>query len=338
MPDARFFESASGRSLAELAELTGAALERGSPDTLIEIAAPLVHADKRGVAFLSDAKYRDDLAQTGAGAVFLAERSRDAAPDGCALLVTPTPQAAWSAAARALHTPRPLPETARGVDISIEDEVIIGPGVVIGDGVSIGRGTRIGANTVIGPGVQIGRNGDIGPNVTLGFALIGDRVRIGPSTVIGEAGFGVAGGTRGLVDIPQLGRVILQDDVSVGANSCVDRGAWDDTVIGEGSKIDNLVQVGHNCRLGRHVILAGHTGLSGSVTIGDGAQLGGRAGVTDHLTVGRGARIGAASMVISDVPDGETWGGQPARPMRRFLRETVWLAKQASKRQGGADE
>ncbi|MBN8553370.1 MAG: UDP-3-O-(3-hydroxymyristoyl)glucosamine N-acyltransferase [Caulobacterales bacterium] len=339
MPDARFFESAPGLSLAEIAELTSAVLANGDPDLRIENAAPLIHADGRSVAFLADPKYRFDLAASRAGAVFLVERHADLAPAGCARLITRTPQAAWADIARRLHAVRTAGDgTAGSADATLEDGVVTGPGVVLARGVSIGAGTRIGANTVIGPGVQIGRNCDIGPNVSLGCCLIGDRVRIGASTVIGEAGFGVAGGTAGLVDVPQLGRVILQDDVSVGANSCIDRGAWDDTVIGEGSKIDNLVQVGHNCRLGRHVILAGHTGLSGSVVIGDGAQLGGRAGVTDHVNIGKGARIGAASMVINDVPDGETWGGQPARPMRRFLRETVWLAKQASRRHGGPDE
>lgn len=338
MPDARFFDAAQPLSLATLCERTGAVLARGEPGKLIEIAAPLVHADGRGVAFLADPKYRADMAASHAGAVFLAEKHATLAPDGCAILVTPTPQAAWAMTARALHPGKPSPLKDLSAEARLEDDVHLGPGVVLGQGVAIGRGTRIGPNTVIGPGVQIGRDCEIGANASVGFALIGDRVRIAASTVIGDAGFGVAAGAQGLVDVPQLGRVILQDDVSVGANSCIDRGAWDDTVIGEGSKIDNLVQVGHNCRLGRFVVLAGHVGLSGSVTIGDGAQLGGRAGITDHLTIGRGARIGAAAMVISDVPEGETWGGAPARPMRRFLRETVWLAKQADGRKGKTDE
>lgn len=338
MPDARFFESAPSLSLADIVEVTGAVLMDGNPGLKIETAAPLIHADERSVAFLADPKYRSALAATRAGAVLLTERHADLAPAECVRLVTPAPQAAWADIARRLHAVRQADHRGEARPAQLEDGVATGPGVVLGQGVSIGAGSRIGANTVIGPGVQIGRDCEIGPNVSLGFCLIGDRVRIGASTVIGEAGFGVAGGASGLVDVPQLGRVILQDDVSVGANSCIDRGAWDDTVIGEGSKIDNLVQVGHNCRLGRHVILAGHTGLSGSVTIGDGAQLGGRAGVTDHVSVGKGARIAAASMVINDVPDGEVWGGQPARPIRRFLRETVWLAKQASRRQGGPDE
>lgn len=338
MPDARFFTAAPALSLAELCDLTGAVLTRGDPDALIETTAPLGHADSRGVAFLADAKYRPVLGASRAGAVFLTEKHADLAPPDCAVLITPSPQAAWALIARRLHAPRPLPAADQRDTASLEDGVVLGAGVVVGEGVAIGRGTRIGANTIIGPGVQIGRDCDIGSNVTLGFCLIGDRVRIAASTVIGEAGFGVAAGLKGLIDVPQLGRVILQDDVSVGANTCIDRGAFDDTVIGEGSKIDNLVQVGHNCRLGRFVVLAGHVGLSGSVTIGDGAQLGGRAGVTDHLTVGKGARVGAASMVISDIPDGETWGGAPARPMRRFLRETLWLAKQAGVRKGSVDE
>jgi UDP-3-O-[3-hydroxymyristoyl] glucosamine N-acyltransferase len=221
---------------------------------------------------------------------------------------------------------------------AIEPGVTIAPGVVIGAGAAIGRGTRIAANAVIGPGVQIGRDCEIGPGASLSFCLLGDRVRISSSAVIGEAGFGVAGSSRGLVEIPQFGRVILQDDVSVGANTCIDRGAYDDTVIGEGTKIDNLVQIGHNTRIGRHCVLAGHVGISGSVTIGDGSQLGGKAGVTDHVRIGAGCKLAAASWAMNDIPDGEVWGGQPARPHRRFLRETMWLAKEAGKRRGTADE
>jgi UDP-3-O-[3-hydroxymyristoyl] glucosamine N-acyltransferase len=150
--------------------------------------------------------------------------------------------------------------------------------------------------------------------------------------VIGEAGFGVAGGSGSAIDVPQLGRVILQDDVSVGAGTCIDRGAWDDTVVGEASKIDNLVQIAHNVRLGRGCLLAGQVGLSGSVVVGDGAQFGGRAGVADHLTIGAGARVLAAAGVMNDIPAGETWVGAPARPVRRFMRETAWLARQAQRR------
>jgi UDP-3-O-[3-hydroxymyristoyl] glucosamine N-acyltransferase len=213
--------------------------------------------------------------------------------------------------------------------------VVLGAGVVIAAGAMIGRGTRIGANTVIGPGVTIGRGCDIGANATIGFAMIGDRVKIFAGAVLGEAGFGATGGAQGLIDIPQLGRVIVQDGVSIGANTTVDRGAYEDTVIGENTKIDNLVQIAHNVRVGRNCVMAAHTGISGSVNIGDGAQFGGRAGVADHVTIGSGARVGAAAGVMKDIPAGETWGGMPARPIRHWLKETAWLARMASRRGGG---
>ena len=183
---------------------------------------------------------------------------------------------------------------------------------------------------VIGPGVQIGRDCRIGPHASIGFALIGDRVRILAGARIGEPGFGAAWSKDGPVDIPQLGRVILQDGVTVGANTCIDRGAYADTVIGENSKIDNLVQIGHNCIIGRNALMAAHTGISGSVTVGDNVMFGGRAGVGDHITIGEGARIAAGGGVLADVPAGETWSGYPAKPIRQSLREAVWLAKQAA--------
>ncbi len=196
--------------------------------------------------------------------------------------------------------------------------------------VIISRTPQASANTVIGPGVQIGRDCVIGSNVTVGFALIGDRVKLYAGARIGEAGFGATGTAAGAMDIPQLGRVILQDGVTVGANSCIDRGAYDDTVIGENTKIDNLVMVGHNCVIGRNNLMAANTGISGSVTSGDNVIFGGKAGIGDHITIGEGARVAAGAGVLANIPAGETWSGYPARPIRQFLRETIWLAKQAS--------
>jgi UDP-3-O-[3-hydroxymyristoyl] glucosamine N-acyltransferase len=202
---------------------------------------------------------------------------------------------------------------------------------VIGPGARIGADTVVGANAVIGPGVAIGRRCRIGAGAVVGFALVGDNVSIHAGAVIGEPGFGVAPAGNGVVDVPQLGRVILQDGVTVGACSCIDRGAWDDTVVGENTKIDNLVQIAHNVRIGQNCVLAAHTGISGSVIIGDGAMFGGRAGVTDHRQVGAGARIAAAAAVMRDVPAGETWAGEPARPLRSWLRESAWLSRAANR-------
>ena len=198
---------------------------------------------------------------------------------------------------------------------------------MIGPDVRIGRGTRIDPNAVIGPGVSIGRDCIIGPNSSVTFALIGDRVQIYSARGIGEAGFGATGGEAGLVDVPQLGRVIIQDGVTLGANSCVDRGAWEDTVVGENSKLDNMTHIGHNAVLGRNCVMAAYSGLSGTVKVGDGVAMGGRVGIADHVNIGAGAQIGAGAGVFRDIPAGETWGGYPALPMKAWLRQTAWLSR-----------
>jgi len=336
MPDSRFFDTLEPIMTEGLAECIGGTLLRGA-GVMIHAVAPLATADERAVAFLSDRKFALALSETRAGCVIVSAGAVEAAPAGAAVIVSPEPQAAWARASALLHRPITLDEAVDPAVAAEDDSVVIEPGVVIGKGARIGRGARIGANTVIGPGVQIGRDCQIGANVTIGFALIGDRVRILAGARIGEPGFGAAASSRGPVDIPQLGRVILQDGVSVGANSCIDRGAYDDTVIGENSKIDNLVMIGHNCVIGRNALMAAQTGISGSVTVGDNVMFGGKAGVGDHLTIGKGASIAAGAGLLSDVPPGEVWSGYPARPLRQFLRETVWLSKQARRKKGDGE-
>ncbi|MDQ1153332.1 UDP-3-O-(3-hydroxymyristoyl)glucosamine N-acyltransferase [Brevundimonas sp. SORGH_AS_0993] len=329
MPDARFFETLPPLTVAALAAQIGGEVERGG-DRLIASVAPLSSADGGAIAFLGDRKFAAALAATQAGCVIVPPEAVQAAPAQAAVIVSRTPQAAWAMASLRLHRPLKLDRGIARSEAVEDDTVVIEPGVVLGEGVRIGRGTRICANAVIGPGVQIGRECVIGPNVSVAFGLIGDRVKLYAGARIGEAGFGATGTAAGAMDIPQLGRVILQDGVTVGANSCIDRGAYDDTIIGENTKIDNLVMVGHNCVIGRNNLMAANTGISGSVTSGDNVIFGGKAGIGDHIAIGEGARIAAGAGVLADIPAGETWSGYPARPIRQFLRETVWLAKQAS--------
>jgi UDP-3-O-[3-hydroxymyristoyl] glucosamine N-acyltransferase len=329
-PDPRFFDTLSPLSVGDLAALTGGEVVRSSEVRFARV-APLAVADATSVAFLGDRKFLSALQGTRAGCVIVPAEAVEAAPAEAAVIVSRTPQAAWAAAAVALHRAVRL-GAADGAEACEDDSVVIEPGVVLGQGVRIGQGSRIGANTVLGPGVQIGRNCDIGPNVTIRFALIGDRVKIYAGARLGEAGFGAAGGVSGPVDVPQLGRVIVQDGVTIGANTCIDRGAFDDTVIGENTKIDNLVMIGHNCVIGRNCLIAGHAGISGSVTVGDGVMFGGKAGVGDHIRIGDGARVAAGAGVLADIPGGETWSGYPAKPIRQFLRETIWVSKQAGRK------
>ncbi|HEX8472135.1 MAG TPA: UDP-3-O-(3-hydroxymyristoyl)glucosamine N-acyltransferase [Brevundimonas sp.] len=336
MPDARFFETLPSLTVTTLAEQIGGVVVRGGETDIVSV-APLSSADGGAVSFLADRKFTAALAETRAGCVIVPAWAVEAVPQGAAIITSGEAQAAWARASLLLHRVRTLDEVAAREQACEDDSVVLEAGVVLGQGARIGLGTRVGANTVIGPGVQIGRYGVIGSNVTLGFTLIGDRVKIYAGARIGEAGFGAAGSKAGAVDIPQLGRVIVQDGVTIGANTCIDRGAYEDTVIGENSKIDNLCMIGHNSVLGRNVLMAAHSGLSGSVTVGDNVMFGGQAGVGDHITIGDGAAVAAGGGVLTNVPAGQVWSGYPAKPLRQFLRETIWVSKQVAHKKGAKD-
>jgi UDP-3-O-[3-hydroxymyristoyl] glucosamine N-acyltransferase len=243
------------------------------------------------------------------------------------LLATARPSAALAAVARELFAGALRPVSVfgrRGVDAGafvhpearLEDDVAVDPGAVIGPGAQIGSGTTIAANAVIGADVCIGRDCFVGAGASIQHALIGDRVVIHPGVRIGQDGFGYAAGGKGLLKVPQVGRVIIQDDVEIGANSTIDRGGARDTIIGEATKIDNLVQIGHNVTIGRHCVIVAQVGIAGSVVIGDHAQLGGQAGISDHVTIGEGARVAAQTGAIYDIPAGEAYALTPGRPFR----------------------
>jgi UDP-3-O-[3-hydroxymyristoyl] glucosamine N-acyltransferase len=340
MPDPRFFDSLGPVSLGELADLSGATLLRGDRATLVGVAAPLGQAGPDAVSFLSDRRYAADAHATRAAACFLPAGGADAVPASCAVLTTRSPQGAWAVAAGRLHQPRQSSATDRLVHptAELEEGVQLSRGVVIEAGARVGRGTSIGAGAVIGVGVAIGRDCRIGARAVVEFALIGDRVTLLAGAVIGQAGFGAALGPTGLIDVPQLGRVILQDGVTIGAVACVDRGAWGDTVVGENTKIDNMVQVGHNVQIGRNCALAAQVGISGSVVIGDGVQIGGQVGIADHAVIGDGASIAAQAGITKGVPAGQVWAGYPARPSRQWAREAAWVTLRAARKPRGDKE
>jgi UDP-3-O-[3-hydroxymyristoyl] glucosamine N-acyltransferase len=218
----------------------------------------------------------------------------------------------------------------------LENGVTIDPAAVIGPRAEIGAGTLIAVGAVIGPEVRIGRDCAIGANVTIVHALIGDRVIIHTGARIGQDGFGYLPGPRGHGKVPQVARVIIQDAVEIGANTTIDRGFIRDTVIGEGTKIDNLVQIAHNCEIGRHCVMAAFTGISGSVTVGDYVMMGGRVGIADNVIIGSGAMLAAGSAVLGNVPANTKWGGYPAIPAREWLKGVAVLRRLT--RRGGGDK
>jgi len=330
--DPRFYEVPQPLSASDIASLLGVTVTRGDPARAVSSLSAAARATVADLVFVEDAK--DAGAATSAGICLATEDAAAAIPEGPAIIVTRHPRASFAKAAVQLARLRQLEAGQPHIHPSarIAPTAVLEPGVAIGPGAAIGAHVRIGANAVIGPGVQVGVRTVIGANTSLRCALVGDGVTLYPGVVIGEAGFGLAAGPGGANLTPHFGRVIIQNGVSIGASSCIDRGLLEDTVIGEGTHIDNLCHIGHNCRIGAHVVMAAFAGVSGSSEVGDGVQFGGRVGLKDHVRVGAGARIAAGAAVLSDVPAGETWAGYPSKPIRTWMRELAWLARSAQKR------
>lgn len=338
MTEPVFFPSVRTWSLEELAAASNSELQLNGAELgrVISSVAQARDAGFSHLAFVDGKKNKALLGDLRAGLVLVTADMASDVPSGVAILVNPRPYPAFARLARMMHSSAVhlAPMTGEnGIStrayvhssVKLEAGVIIEAGAVISAGAAIGEGTVIGPNAVIGPGCQIGRHCRIGANVTIQAALIGNHVILHPGCQIGQDGFGFVPGAAGLEKMPQIGRVIIQDDVEIGANSAVDRGALGDTIIGGGTKIDNLVQIGHNVRIGQSCAIAAHTGISGSATIGNYVMLGGRVGIADHVSLGDGVQVAATSGVMHDIPAGEKWAGTPAMPVKAFFRQTAAL-------------
>jgi UDP-3-O-[3-hydroxymyristoyl] glucosamine N-acyltransferase len=348
MAQPTFFEQPPSSTLADIAALTKALLvdpSRGGQQ--VRGLASLDQAGPMHLTFFDNLKYADQLASTQAGACLTSERFEASVPPRVAILRAVEPFREFVRVARELYSGALRPQSWFGnagiapsaiIDPSahLEDGVVVDPLAVIGPGVEIGAGTVIGAGAVIAANVRIGRDCHVGARTSIQCALIGNDVLIHPGCNIGQDGYRfVFSGPEGHLKVPQTGRVLIQNDVEIGAGTTIDRGSLRDTVIGEGTKIDNQVQIGHNVTIGRHCLLAAQTGLAGSLTIGDNVALGAKVGIDDHLRIGDGAVVTAMGAVRDDIPAGGRWDGNFAKPATQRFREIVAVERLV--RDGAAD-
>lgn len=334
MPDQRFHHRAGPFTIADILAITGAVLADGVTvgDRYYVDVASLDKATADTVSFLDNRKYAAQFRETKAGACLVSPDFADQTPAGTVALICAKPYRAYAKLAQAFY-PQPAsdgiihPTALIDGTAKLGRHVSVGPYAVIGANVKIGDNTQIGAHVVIGDAVEIGSDSYIANQVSISHALIGKLAKIHPGVRIGQDGFGFDMSAEGHLRVPQLGRVIIEDDVEIGANSTIDRGAGPDTVVGQGSRIDNLVQVAHNVKLGAGVVLVSQSGVAGSTEMGAFSVLAAQAGLAGHLKIGAGAQIGAKAGVMRDVPAGEQVLGAPAVPIKQFFRQVSAIKK-----------
>ncbi|MCK5374628.1 MAG: UDP-3-O-(3-hydroxymyristoyl)glucosamine N-acyltransferase [Alphaproteobacteria bacterium] len=338
MADTRFFTKSKSFTVGALAEMLGYTVSDGTDTSLvIEDVAPLKNAQPNHLSFLDNIKYKEDFINTKAGVCLVSQKMAILAPENLICLVTPTPYKAYALAAQAFY-PEVKPENNISSFASIDNSAKIGDGASIAPHVHIEANVKIGKNiwieagAVIQDGVTIGDNCRIGAQTSVSHALIGDYVRLYPGVRVGQDGFGFAIDPNGHVKVPQLGRVIIEDHVEIGANTTIDRGSGPDTIIGQGTWIDNLVQIGHNVVIGKGCVIVSQVGISGSCVIGDFVAIGGQAGIAGHLHIGAGAKIGAQSGVINDLEGEQEYIGSPAFPKTQYFRQIAALNRLIKKR------
>jgi UDP-3-O-[3-hydroxymyristoyl] glucosamine N-acyltransferase len=329
MADPRFFRRFGPFRLEDIAgEVDAELLDPSTKDLMISDIASLETAGPGELSFFNHSQYLNAFHATRASAVVTTRDLARNGPRGVSLMSVAEPQLAF-ALIGLLYYPSGRPEPMISADARIDPSAVVGAGAridtgaVIGAGAEVGPGCHIACHAVIGSGVVLGHDCAIGANSCISYAIIGARVRIASGVSIGGQGFGFVPAANGRLRIPQLGRVMIENDVEIGANCAVDRGSTGDTVIGAGTVLDNLVHIAHNVRLGRHCVICGQVGIAGSTVVGDGVMIGGQVGISDHLQVGSGARIASKSGVIRDVKDGEAVGGYPAMPIREWHRQTA---------------
>lgn len=331
MPDNRFYTASKPLTLKEIIGLCQGEAHGNIAAREFSDVATLKNAGPKDVSFFHNKKYIEDLKTTKAGLVLLTPEFKDLAPQDTTVVVTSLPYRAFALVATALYPGVEdalfMHDRAISNEAHIASDVELAHGCVVMAGAKISSGTKLGPNCVIGPGVEIGSNCRLGANVSISHSILGDRVRIFPGVCIGQAGFGFAMDERGHISVPQLGRVFIQDDVEVGANATIDRGTLEDTIIGQGSRIDNLVQIGHGVQMGKNCVIVAQVGISGSTILGDFVIAAGQAGLTGHIQIGDGARIAAQAGVLRDVAKGEAVAGSPAVPVKQWHRQTVALGK-----------
>lgn len=331
MADPRFFHKAKTLTISDIIDITGCdvADHVDTSTNFLDVAALSTATDKE-ISFLDNIKYKNDFAETKAGACFVSPKFVDLAPKNLICLISKSPYKAYALTAQVFY-PEKKPETKISTSAHIPASATVGDGATIGENVYIGENVKIGKNAWIEPNaviensVIIGDHCHIGSNTTVSHSIIGDHVRLYPGVKVGQDGFGFAIDLAGHVKVPQLGRVIIEDHVQIGSNTTIDRGAGPDTVIGQGTWIDNLVQIGHNVVIGRGCIIVAHVGISGSTVIEDFVAIGGQVGIAGHLRIGAGARIGAQAGVMNNLEGGKEYMGSPAFEKAHFFRQVAAL-------------
>jgi UDP-3-O-[3-hydroxymyristoyl] glucosamine N-acyltransferase len=338
MADPRFFHNRGPIPLGQVAVLAGAELIGGDADQMARDVASLEEATEHDVTFLDNRKYAPQAGHTRALACLIRPEVAAELATGVARLVSPEPYHAFARVASAFYpdagapagrTPPPASSAGAWVhpEARVDPSCLIAPGAVIEAMAELGARCRIGANAVVGGGVVLGEDCVIGPGATLSHAIVGNRVIVHAGVRIGQDGFGFAMGEVGHLKVPQLGRVLIGDEVEIGANTTIDRGSGPDTVIGSGCKIDNLVMIAHNVQLGPGCVVVAQTGISGSTRIGAGSVLAAQVGVTGHLSIGPRVQLAARSAVIRDLPGDQVYGGAPAIPVKEWRRQMAAISR-----------